>query len=173
MRKDRSVPRLATVLLLVMVAMLTMRCESQEPNKIEGGEEASEGGPTLLMLNVTGAPVNIVINRAQGTIRVNPPHVEICSGSIACPHDQFQWQIPGGLREDERLVIRGARRSCFPWPELVITPPDNGALSGPYLPECEAEDKYGFYWPYIVELYQGAGEEPIAKTDPSGIFRQG
>ena len=101
--RDRSVPHLATLLTLVMVAMLTMRCESQETADVKGAEDATEESFRLLMLRPNGFPVNILINRPQGTIQVRPPHVDICRGAVACPHDEFQWQIAGGLQPDERL----------------------------------------------------------------------
>lgn len=171
MRVNRSVPRLATVLALAMVAMLTLRCESQESPPVDEPEKGP-GGFELLQLERIPQQVTVVINRAQGTIRGQPQHVEICRTEEVCAENQFLWFIAGGLRDGERLVIRGARDVCFDWPdgELVIPSPLNGAESGPFLDTCLAPDKYGFYWPYVFELYDG--DKLIAKTDPSGIFRR-
>jgi hypothetical protein len=156
-----------------MLAMLTMRCESQESPPVE---KPAEGAGTFELLQLAQVPaqVKITINRSQGTIKAVPPHVDICRTENVCPEDQFLWFIPGGLKDGERLVIRGARDVCFNWPngELEILYPINGAQSGPFLSACLAADKYGFYWPYIIELFEGDDLEPIAETDPSGIFRR-
>lgn len=166
MKEQRSGPGLVTVLALIMVAMLTMRCESQEK---AASESMGEAPFELLELERFPSVVKLVINRTQGTIRAVPPNVVICREEAACPEDQFEWRIQGGLEESERLVIRGARQVCFEWSELVVTPPSNTARSGRYLEDCEADDKYGFFWPYVIELYSDG--ERIAESDPSGIFR--
>lgn len=179
MRVNRSVPRLATAIALAMVAMLTLRCESQESPPVEE-PKAGVGGFELLQLDRIPAQVKIMIMRpsppeTMGTIRAVPPHVDICDTKEECPEDQFLWFIPAGLKEGERLVIRGARDVCFDWPDgkLEIPYPINGAESGPRDPDsCKPDppDKYGFYWPYIIELYEG--DTKIAESDPSGIFRR-
>ncbi len=173
MSVNRSVPRLTTVLGLAMLAMLTMRCESQESPPVEEPDRGA-GAFELLQLERVPAQVKITINRPQGTIHAVPPHVDICETEDGCPEDQFLWYIPAGLKEGERLVIRGARDVCFDWPngKLEIPYPINGAQSGQFLPACNPPDKYGFYWPYVIELYEGENPEPIAETDPSGIFRR-
>ena len=168
MKEQRSFPRLVTLLVLIMVAMLNMRCDSQESSPIVRTGEA-----TFELRQEERFPraVTLIINRAQGTIRAEPPSVVLCRDEAACLEDQFEWRIRNGLEEGERLVIRGARQACFDWSELEVTPPNNVALSGPYLEACEAPDKYGFFWPYVIELYYDG--ERIAESDPSGIFRRG
>lgn len=170
MPEKKVLSRIALVALVLAMGLMTMRCESQEP--APEAEARTEAAFELLRLERFPAVVNLIVNRPQGTIRAVQPFVELCRDEAVCPEDQFEWRIPGGLQTGERLVIAGAREQCFAWSELEVTPPSNVARSGPYNESCEAPDKYGHYWPYLVTLYDGEGEV-IARTDPGGIFRRG
>jgi hypothetical protein len=121
-------------------------------------------------LAATPAVVKVVIQRGKGRIDVIPPYVQICRNAASCRENEIEWEVLGGLEANETLKIRGARTDCFSWSTLEISSPEDGAASGAPIASCTAADKYGFFWPYIIELFVSGNSTPIAATDPGGIF---
>ena len=92
-----------------------------------------------------------------------------------CRGNQFEWQLVvqgGQLNTGDEVRIWNApdHPVCF-GPDPVHVFNDANASthheSGPPAIAC-AEDKYGTYWPYVIEYWKGGILE--ASTDPGGII---
>lgn len=124
-------------------------------------------------IRVAASPVKVRIHvlRTQMKIFATPPYVSICD-EPTCDGNSFEWLIVGGLQEGETLTIKDApgHPSCFPNSiPVAIELPYDGAESGPPADAC-TEDKYGTYWPYIIEMKLADGT--TFSTDPGGIIHK-
>jgi hypothetical protein len=141
-----------------------------------------------VMLTVLGmsskADSQVIVIRVtpSGNIDIDKKFVGVCKGSnpnCASP-DQMLWTVhPGSLSETQRIVIENVENRIACFPEIPITFPHTNGLyplesSGPPEDIC-TWDKFGVYWPYIVELQEestvGADDWTVVKsTDPGGII---
>jgi len=94
-----------------------------------------------------------------------------------CQGSQFKWRLIGPpLKAGERLVIKNAPYHLACFDPLKIPHTFDSAnqntphLSGTATSAC-TNDKFGTYWPYVVEWYKNmTDKEPQVSTDPGGII---
>lgn len=157
---------------VVAVLVLGPSCRAQETStKADTGIEVAE---QAMPIQVEASPkkVRIHVQRNDKTIFTTPPYISICKEPGFCDGNGFEWVIVGGLKTGEKLTIKDApdHPHCFPNSIPVsIEAPNNGALSGAPADACW-QDKYGFYWPYIIEMELADGT--TFSTDPGGIIRR-
>lgn len=159
----------ATVVVVLVMGPSCSTAEEPPATASSGIKQATNAMP--IQVQAGPAKVKIHIQRKQKQIFVTPPYVSICN-EYPCAGEQFEWEIVGGLEEDEQLVIKDAPSTtpCFPMTiPVVIQPPFNGAESD--IPDelCQQEE-LGHFWPYLVHLTLADGT--TIGTDPGGIIHK-
>ena len=160
MRKTAEAFCLTIVLALVMVTALGLasRAEAQAEVKI-----VVAGPPNAPTIKIQDKPYFGVCKNPT------PPH---------CDSDEITWRLVGTpLGANQLVKIENVPNHlvCFTSsiPLTFISTSPNPQSSGPPDQSCTA-DKFGTYWPYVVNLYevdQEKGTETlIDSTDPGGII---
>lgn len=163
-----------TSLMIASVALMLIvgpSCKAEDKPAEEGSGVKQAANAMPIQVVATPAKVKIHVQRMQENIFVTPPNVRICFESY-CDGNGFRWEVVGGLRDGETLTIKDAPEhlSCFPEAiPVAIQDPADGAESG--LPdESCLQDKYGTYWPYVIEMKLADGTK--FSTDPGGIIHK-
>ncbi len=148
-----------------------------------GNSSAAWGQQVDVRIQITRTPsgIDIRIQQPQGRFvglcrSGNPnasPYNNANNRKPQCDGDQFEWTLAGNaLDPGETLRIMSApnHADCFQNLPRVFHPTTGVQvqLSGPAKDVC-ALDKYGYYWPYVIVLYDSTGGI-LASTDPGGII---
>jgi len=163
------------LLSVAVVAVLALRpsCSRAEepPAKVDSAPEAtSTEGAAVIYAKPTKVTIHIQRNRRN--IFTTPHNVSICEDPVFCDGSSIDWVIAGKLSEGETLTITSAPGypDCFPRSlPVAIQTPNDGAESGPPDESCQ-EEKYGTFWPYVIEMTLADGTK--FGTDPGGIIHR-
>lgn len=164
------------ILLSVAVAAVLMmgpscsKADDKEAKPETPPEAATSEGAAIIQAKP--AKVTIHIQRKKKNIFTTPHYVAVCDDPDFCDGSSFEWVIAGRLDEGETLTIKNAPGypQCFADViPVAVEAPNNGAESG-WPDESCMEEKYGTFWPYVIEMKLADGT--TFSTDPGGIIHK-